>query len=108
MMARKQPFSGGNLHLLAMQIVRGAYADLPTNYSMEIRALVDRLLNNDPDKRPNINQILQIPMIHARIKLFLSSEQFKEEFDHTVLHKQNVFAKTKENFHKNTEKLEKV
>jgi len=55
MMARKQPFSGGNLHMLAMQIVRGAYPELPTYYSMEIRALVDKLLSNDPEKRPNIN-----------------------------------------------------
>lgn len=55
MMARKQPFAGGNLHMLAMQIVRGAYAELPTCYSLELRNLVSKLLKNNPDERPNIN-----------------------------------------------------
>jgi NIMA (never in mitosis gene a)-related kinase len=57
-MARKQPFSGGNLHLLAMQIVRGAYGALPDCYSQELRSLVDSLLKNDPEDRPSVNQIL--------------------------------------------------
>jgi hypothetical protein len=41
-------------------------------------------------RRPNINQVLKFPIIQKRINTFLAAEQFKSEFSHTILHKQNV------------------
>ena len=50
------------------------------------------MLNKDPSKRPHINQILKHPLLKERIPSLLSSDQFQEEFSHTVL-TGNVFAK---------------
>ena len=55
MCALKPPFNGANIHMLAMQIVRGQFQSLPTHYSYELRGLVNKMLNQDPNKRPNIN-----------------------------------------------------
>ena len=44
------------------------------------------------EMRPDVNKILKMPLIQRRIKSFLSETVVKEEFSHTVLHKQDVFA----------------
>ena len=49
------------------------------------------MLNKDPNQRPTIHKILQVPEINKRITRFLQAETFKEEFAHTLLHNQNVF-----------------
>ena len=49
----------------------------------------------DPDKRPNINQILRYPVIKDRIAKLLNEDDFKDEFSHTILHNQNVFDEFK-------------
>lgn len=49
------------------------------------------MLNKDPNKRPNINNILKFPVIQDRIRLLLNEDDFKDEFSHTILHNQNVF-----------------
>lgn len=57
--------------------------------------LLEAMLQKDPAKRPNINQILRYPIIADRIKKLLSEEDFKDEFSHTILHNQNVFDEFK-------------
>lgn len=49
------------------------------------------MLNKDPNKRPNINQVLKYPVIYERIQKLLNEQDFKDEFSHTILHNQNVF-----------------
>lgn len=52
------PFNGNNLNYLALKIVRGAYTPLGPYVSKDIKNLVGLLLILDPNKRPNINEIL--------------------------------------------------
>ena len=92
--ALKPPFNGGSLHILALQIVRGVYQALPGHFSDNLKKLIGMLIQKDPTKRPNINQIVKLPIIANRIKGFLSDDEFKNEFAHTILHKQNAFNKT--------------
>jgi len=94
MCALKPPFNGSNIHMLAMQIVRGQYPPLSSTFSRDLRQLVDKLVTQDPSKRPNINTVLKDKLLAPRIKKFLSNDDFKDEFAHTILHKQNVFEKT--------------
>lgn len=94
MCALKPPFNGASLHILALQIVRGVFQPLPSHYSTNLKNFVASLLNIDPVKRPNINQVLKMPLISSRIKTYLSDDEFKNEFAHTMLHKQNIFNKT--------------
>jgi len=68
MCALKPPFNGANIHMLAMQIVRGQYQQLPTCFSYELRGLVNKMLNQDPNKRPNINDVLNTRILKDRIK----------------------------------------
>ena len=49
------------------------------------------MLQRDPAKRPNINQLLKSPIIADRIRKLLNEDDFKDEFSHTILHNQNVF-----------------
>lgn len=88
--ALKPPFEGMNLHFLALKIIRGEYAQLPAHYSRELKTLVSQMLTMDVQRRPNINQILKQPIIARRIKSFLNDNCFKEEFSHTILHKQHI------------------
>ena len=45
------------------------------------------MLNQDPHKRPNINQMLSEKILKEKIKIFLSKSSMQEEFSHTLLHK---------------------
>ena len=93
MCALKPPFNGSNIHMLAMQIVRGQYPQLPSSFSYELRGLVGKLITQDPARRPGINQVLKDRLLAPRIQKFLDNSLFKEEFAHTILHKQNVFER---------------
>ena len=53
------------------------------------------MLSKDPNIRPSIHQILKTPVIEKRIKRFLTTDIFKEEFAHGLLHNQNVFEEFK-------------
>jgi len=41
--------------------------------------------------RPDVNQILKMPVIQRRVKTYLSETLYQVEFSHTILHKENVF-----------------
>lgn len=96
MCALQPPFNGKNIHMLAMQIVRGQFTPLPTSFSLDLRNLIGKLITQDPSKRPNINQILKDKLLVPRIRNFLNNSDFKEEFAHTILHKHNVFDRTQQ------------
>ena len=74
-----------------MKIVRGAYNPLPSCFSAELKSLIGQLLNTNEKLRPDVNKILATPIIQNRIKVFLTDTIYKNEFSHTILHKQNVF-----------------
>jgi NIMA (never in mitosis gene a)-related kinase 1/4/5 len=87
----RPPFDAPSIHLLSMKIVRGVYNPIPTTWSQEIRSLIKALLEVQIERRPDVNKILKMPVIQKRAKNFLSETVFKNEFSHTILHKQNVF-----------------
>ena len=67
-----QPFNANNLNYLALKIVRGEYTPLGNNVSKDLKFLVGLLLLTDPNKRPNINEILsKIYVIFNEIYIFL-------------------------------------
>jgi len=86
----KPPFDASSLHFLALKIVRGVFPPIPSHYSRELKSLVATLLNTDPNKRPNINQILSLPIVRSRIKHFLDESTRENEFSHTILHNQHI------------------
>ena len=100
----RPPFDAPSIPQLALKIVKGQYSPLPQNFSKEIKELVASMLVIDPAKRPSVNQILsnthsllllfilfyfiEMPLITKRIRAFMGETIRKEEFSHTILHKQ--------------------
>ena len=87
--------SDGSQMMLAKEVVKGNYKDIPDVYSEELRVLLKHLLNIDGSKRPNINQICAFPLIKDKIVEVMSMASIQEEFAHTVMHNRDVFAELK-------------
>lgn len=84
----KHAFEAGNMKNLVLKICRGSYPPVPNKYSFELRSLVAHCFKRSPSERPSINTLLKKPIIQQRISKFLLPEEVKEEFSHTVLHRQ--------------------
>jgi serine/threonine protein kinase len=93
---QKPPFDGTSLQMLSMRIVRGAYNPVSGPYSPGLKNLIKECLTVVPSQRPTVNKILEMSLIQNRIKTYLSNSIMRNEFSHTVLHKQNVFDPPKQ------------
>jgi hypothetical protein len=79
--------------MLGMRITRGNYPPLPRSFSGKLQALVKLMLNTNTYKRPSIYQILKQEIVQNRIQSFLTQTVLKDEFSHTVFHKQQIITK---------------
>ena len=97
MCALEYPFNSddGTQRALAREVLKKELPRLPSQFSDELNQVCAFMLDKDPTKRPNINQVLKHPLIKERIPALLSSDDFQEEFSHTVLHGRDVFAEKK-------------
>lgn len=91
MCMQKPPFDGTSLQMLSMRIVRGVYNEVKGPYSPGLKNLIKECLTVVPSQRPTVNKILEMSLIQNRIKTYLSNSVMRNEFSHTILHKQNVF-----------------
>ena len=91
--ALKPPFDGTSLQMLGMRITRGNFPSLPRTFSVKLQNLVKMMLNTSTYKRPSIYQVLKQEIIQDRIQSFLSQTIMKDEFSHTIFHKQQVITK---------------
>ena len=72
------PFEA-NTHLnLARKIKSGKIDAIPDFYSNKLNEVINLLMNVNPDKRPNIRQIINIPEINIRIKEKKIKENLKK------------------------------
>lgn len=51
-----------NLPALVLKIMSGSFAPISDRYSPELRQLVLTMLNLDPSKRPQLNEIMALPI----------------------------------------------
>lgn len=91
----KPPFDANSLHNLALKIVKGTYPPIPPQFSKDMKLLVAQMLSTDPNKRPTINQVLRTSVMSGRIRNCLTESRREQEFQHTVLHNQNLFGQKK-------------
>jgi hypothetical protein len=96
-MKLEPPFQANNLQMLSLKIVKGQYGDPGAKYSSEIKGLLAQLLKVDPKKRIGITDILSSfgitqdhPLIKPRVNKYLSGEELRSEFSHTILHNQRI------------------
>ena len=70
---------------LVQKILKGNYPAIPKNYSDDLRKLISELLITDPNKRPNLGKILEMPFLKMRVNelfsntLKLHESQFQKE-----------------------------
>ncbi|XP_028320284.1 serine/threonine-protein kinase Nek8 isoform X1 [Gouania willdenowi] len=58
----KRAFEAANLPALVLKIMSGTFAPLSDRYSPELRQLILNMLNLDPSKRPQLNEIMALPI----------------------------------------------
>eukprot|EP01045_Picozoa_sp_COSAG04_P028031 COSAG04_NODE_4247_length_2208_cov_1.237553_1_plen_460_part_00 len=68
---QKHPFDAGNLAALVLQITRGKFKPPPVSYSSDLRRLITDMLSQQPDQRPNIDEVLARPIMQKRVAQFL-------------------------------------
>ena len=59
----KLPFDSNNIAQLSMKILRGNYDPIPFKFSKEMHSIVKRMLNVDQNKRPDIKEVMQCPLL---------------------------------------------
>ncbi|KAK6296711.1 hypothetical protein J4Q44_G00328530 [Coregonus suidteri] len=58
----KRAFEAANLPALVLKIMSGTFAPISDRYSPELRQLIMDMLNLDPSKRPQLNEIMAHPV----------------------------------------------
>ncbi|KAJ8383604.1 hypothetical protein AAFF_G00216770 [Aldrovandia affinis] len=84
----KHPFEGSSLRQLVVKICRGRYNPVAPHYSHDLWGLVTQLFKVSPRDRPSINSVLKKPFLEKLIGKHLDPQMIKEEFSHTVLHRE--------------------
>lgn len=59
MIAFKPPFNGADMEDLYQSIVMGTFDPVPPEYSMNLKLMIESLLEKTPVKRPSTNYILE-------------------------------------------------
>ena len=72
------PFEASTHLNLARKIKSGKIDAIPDFYSNKLNEVINLLMNLDPEKRPNIRQIINIPEISIRIKEKKIKENLKK------------------------------
>jgi len=86
LMTFKKPFNGLCIAEIMQNILYKNYKPISSMYSKEICELVHLLLNKNPDNRPGINEILQMPLIKNKAIALLGKTLAKSELNHGVFH----------------------
>lgn len=66
--ALKHPFQAHNEKALCEKVLRGQYPPLPKNFSSDLSTVIKMLLQLDPNKRPSATEILDHPIVRARMQ----------------------------------------
>lgn len=66
-------FLADNLLGLVFKIVKGNYDAIPSEYSDDLRELVDVILTKDTSKRPTVQEILLAPFLKSKMEEFINN-----------------------------------
>lgn len=66
-------FDAQNMKSLIQKILKGTYPPLPDTYSSDLKNLLSQMLIKDPNKRPSIRKILEMPFMKAKINELFSN-----------------------------------
>ena len=83
----KMPFNDQSLNKLTIKINKGDYAQPSSEYSSEIKDLLKKCLTTNPDIRPSIDEILNLPLIKNRINNKLNEVQNDQDLSTIMVKK---------------------
>lgn len=58
-------FDGNSMKALVQKILKGVYPPIHPSYSSDLAKLVSSMLKIDPQQRPNVQQIIQLPYVRS-------------------------------------------
>lgn len=90
MAALKPPFEAANQLSLAEKIKNGKFDRLPSKYSEELQRVVAWMLRVNPEERPTVDDLLNVPQISLRLR----EKRLKENYN--ALKKKEEELKKKE------------
>jgi len=64
----KHAFDATNLPALVVNIVQGHYTPVSSSYSEELILAIERLLTKQPEQRPDLEEILLLPVIQTHVQ----------------------------------------
>jgi len=62
-----KPFASSNMAALVIKIITGTPPPIPEAYGEEAQNLIDKVLNKTPDKRPTVDELLMLPVVHTYV-----------------------------------------
>lgn len=68
MVSLKPPFWAEDMSGLFKKVTKGVIPAIPKKYSQEVLAIIKALIQVDPKKRPNCDEILAFPLVKKKIK----------------------------------------
>jgi NIMA (never in mitosis gene a)-related kinase len=68
---QKHVFEALSLNALAVKVMKGIYSPISSEYSRELRALVDEMLSQNSKNRPSIFEILTRPFLFGKVKNYI-------------------------------------
>lgn len=74
LLALKHPFNAKDMKGLLQRILAVQYDPLPSTYSPELRDIVARMLVRDPAHRIELQDILRLPVVRARIQQWIKDD----------------------------------
>jgi NIMA (never in mitosis gene a)-related kinase len=66
--ALRPPFEASNHLALAKKIIQGKIDRIPERYSEDLQSLIEWMLRTEPESRPSVNELSEIPKIKLRMK----------------------------------------
>jgi len=85
MVTLRHAFDANSMKGLVLKILRGTYPAIPSQYSQDLKDLIEVMLNKNPANRPSLRKILEREFLSRRIQNLLSSTVAKDEFTRTFI-----------------------
>lgn len=76
--ALRPPFQADNYLSLAMKIKDGIISNIPEHYSSDLQNVIESMLNLDQEKRPSVNDLLNLPQVSKIVNEFKFKESYRK------------------------------
>jgi serine/threonine protein kinase len=90
-------FNGTTLPTLVLKILNGTYAPIPKHYSDDLKQLIDSMLQQDPNNRPTITQLLKLPFLEEAVNSVHKIHPHLIELNKTQLFNNNASSNNNNN-----------